>query len=161
MATPQEKVSKKVFTREEVFNQLHEIADCNLKHLFTVPVYAMEAVEAALQKGKDPSALIRIHDQATDLARRALSLLLPDGDCIAKIPEAWQAIGWLNGAEEHMIQKHEKYTLKETPCPEIQAFVDALPELMHATRMVRRNLEKTLFDSIEKTYQKQNKSENK
>jgi hypothetical protein len=133
---------------EQVYEQIHEVSDCIAKHLWTTHVLLLEGVEAAVQKDQDPNSLIVIHDQLTDLARRAISILMPDKECIAKIPELWQAVGWLNGAEEHMLDKHQKFTLKVQPFPQVKPFIEALPTLMHATRTIRRNLERELFRSM-------------
>jgi len=133
---------------EQVFEQIHEAADCIMKHGPTACVKLLEGVEAAMQKGQDPASLIAIHDQAVGLVRRAVSLLIPDKECIAKIPELWEAVGWLNGMEEHMLQQYEEFTLHTQPHPQLKAFVEALPKLMHITRTIRRNLERELLRSM-------------
>jgi hypothetical protein len=139
------------------FEKLHELSDCVLKHSFTSPIKLLEVAEAAIQKGLDPEPFIQIHAQQTELARKILSTLLPDDrECSARIQEAWESIGWMNGAEEHMIQKYEENTelkdgkrvLKEGVPEEFKEYLLALPTFMHATRLVRRNLEKELFRSI-------------
>lgn len=116
--------------------------------MFTTCVYTFESVQAAIQKNQDPVDLIEIHRMAVESAERTLSLLLPDKECLAKIPELWQAIGWMNGTEEHMLKKHEELSSRTDLCKELRAFAKALPQLMHANRLVRRHLEETAFRSM-------------
>lgn len=133
---------------DKLFEQLHTLADCIVKHGFTDSVYTFEAVQAAIQKGLDATDLIEIHRATVESAERTLSLLLPDKECIAKIPELWQAVGWMNGLEEHMLRKYEEFSSKKDLCKELIPFIKALPKLMHANRLIRRNLEETAFRSI-------------
>lgn len=133
---------------QQLFEQIHVIADCILKHLPTSHVLLFEGIEAAVQKGLDPSGLVEIHRQSVDLMRRTISLLIPDNECIAKIPELWQCVGWLNAAEEHMLDKYEEYTLRSKAEPQVKPLVESLLKIMHATRSVRRNLERELFRSL-------------
>jgi hypothetical protein len=133
---------------EQIFEQIHEASDCILKHGPTACVKLLEGVEAAMQKGQDTESLIVIHDQAVGLVRRTVSLLIPDKECIAKIPELWEAVGWLNGMEEHMLQQYEEFTHHTEPFPQIKPYIEALPKLMQVTRTIRRNLEKELFRSM-------------
>jgi hypothetical protein len=134
---------------DKLFEQIHTLADCIVKHQFTIPVYTLETVQAAIQKGLDPAELIAIHQKAIESAEFTLSLLLPDNEeCIAKISELWQAIGWMNGLEEHMLRKHEEFSSKEDVCPELEPFIKALPKFMHANRLIRRRLEETAFRGI-------------
>jgi hypothetical protein len=133
---------------EQIFEQIHEAAGCILKHGPTACVKLLEGVEAAMQKDQDPTSLIVIHDQAVALVRRVVTVLYPDKECIAKIPELWEAVGWLNGMEEHMLQEYEEFHHHTDPYPQVKAFVNALPTLMQATRTIRRNLEKELFRSM-------------
>lgn len=133
---------------EQVFEQIHEAAGCIMKHGPTACVKLLEGVEAAMQEGLDPANLIAIHDQTVGLVRRAITVLIPDKVCIAKFPELWEAVGWLNGMEEHMLQEYEEFHHHTEPYPQVKPFVEALPKLMHITRTIRRNLEKELFRSM-------------
>lgn len=141
---------------DALFEQIHEASDCVLKHSFTSPVYLQEGIQAAIQKGIDPDELIRIHAQQTELAQKINSLLLPDTPNLSQIQELWQAVGWMNGAEEHMTQKYEEHTtvkdgqvvLKEGVASELKEYFLSLPLLIHAQRQIRRNLERTIFRSM-------------
>lgn len=135
--------------RLELFNQIHEIADCSIKHFASAHVLTLEGVEAAIQKELDHKKTVAIHKQVNDLMRRFISLMLPDDkECLAKITELWQAVGWLNTAEEHMLDKYERYTREIKPAPQIKPLIEKLPLIIHTTRMIRKKLEKTLFQSI-------------
>jgi hypothetical protein len=142
---------------QKVFEIIHEIADCILKHSPTVEVLLLEGVEAAKKKGLDPEPLIALRGQVSTLTDTIITLLISDDQPrLAQIRELWQAVGWLNGAEQHMIDKYQKYGAK--PHPAVASLVQKLPELTAITREIRRQLERELFRSM---VEKQEETESK
>jgi hypothetical protein len=138
----------KLSEEQKIFQIIHEIADCILKHCPTVEVLLLEGVEAAKKKGLDPEPLIALRGQVSTLTDTIISLLIPDDQPrLAQIRELWQAIGWLNGAEQHMIDKYQKY-VDAKPHPAVASLVQKLPELTAITREIRRQLERELFRSM-------------